>query len=86
MRDQTPRYWAEHGWVAVLFDPEGGEHPCSEVTDPRYDANPVFWCAGRVGPSPAWLADRIHETWFEPTPWDSTYERQERAFTERFEQ
>jgi len=52
--------------AAIVLDPEGGEHPCYEMTDGRY------WCAGRTGSSVAYLIDRLWDAWFTPpTPCSS---------------
>lgn len=79
MRDTTPRYSTDGRTVAVLFDPDGGEHVCYELSDGK------TWAAGMVDASAERLADRIWRNWDEPSAWDAKYERQERAFTERFE-
>ena len=92
MNGQTPRHLDPHV-IAVLFDPEGGEHPCYELSN-RYmpsDPSPMVWCAGMVargvGDPCAELAERIWTDWFKPMPYVSNtiYERQERSFAERFE-
>lgn len=84
-RDRTPRHFDVRD-VAVVIDPDGGEHPVRQLLEEYAPGVPKFWCAGRVALSPGELAERIWAHWYDETPYDSTYERQERAFTERFEQ
>ncbi len=43
-------YYNQPSTVAVLFDPEGGHHPCNSLGDGK------FWCAGYVHDSPEELA------------------------------
>lgn len=62
----TTRY-NQDNIVAVVFDPEGGEHPCFDVTDERYDSAQRYWCAGMIGKSVAELADRVWDAWYRPS-------------------
>lgn len=78
-RDRTPRYF-QPNTVAVIFDPDGGEHPCNELYAPEQCGGLRYWCAGRVGASPAELADIIHANW--NVVEDRSYERAERSFGE----
>jgi hypothetical protein len=55
------------GTVAVVFDPEGGEHPCMELGHPwprtEPQEGPFYWCAGMVARSPGLLADHLWSMW-----------------------
>lgn len=65
-------YYSEHTrhnqshTVSVVVDPDGGEHPCQDITDERYDVTPRYWCAGYTGHSPGDLADRLWSAWDRP--------------------
>jgi hypothetical protein len=69
--------------VAVIFDPEGGQHVCRDITDIRFDSSSRYWCAGMIGNSPGELADRLHKQWWDDSVNDEgTYLRQLAAFGE----
>ena len=63
---EAPTRYNQPGTVAVVFDPDGGEHPCYDVTDERYDRSPRFWCAGMVMGSVEDLVNRLWAAWDEP--------------------
>ncbi len=80
-REAGVTLYNQPGTVAVLFDPEGGTHPCNELQRVEHD---VFWAAGMCGKSPEELAARIQANWFrvDRDP-ETDYARRERCFGEQ---
>jgi len=76
-RDGVTAYYAEHGWVALLFAPDGSHIPVRLLHDG------MFHGAGLICTTVEAIADRVDAHWDEGCLNNSTYERQERAFTER---
>lgn len=70
---------------AVAIDPEGGHHVVRELSEEYAGQGERFWCAGYVRRSAAAAIDALWDAWDVETPWDNSYERAERSFTERFD-
>lgn len=62
----TSTRYTQPDTVAVIIDPDGGEHGCYDVTDKRHDIASRFWSAGMVGRSVEELADRLWAGWDKP--------------------
>lgn len=72
-----------HNAFAVIFDPEGGHHVCYELSEEYPGQGPRVWCAGYVRRDAADVTEALWANWDKPCVWDRSYERAERAVTER---
>lgn len=73
-------YYQDPRCVAVLFDPDGGHHPCQQLGE-HYGNR--FWAAGWTGVSPEEIVNRIHQHWNDPDfEYEGNYARLEASFGE----